>query len=81
MIKEQEWKRVYTSSHSASLADQSVHLYKVYGCLKNKLVCIKAITDHQGLGKVVNIKIHTSNGSLSVAQEDLPLHELSTPNN
>jgi len=48
--------------------------HKVYGCLKNKLDSIKAITNHQGSGNV-NIKIHTSNKSLSVAWEDLPLHK------
>jgi len=56
-------------------------LYKVYGHLKKKLNCIKAITNHQSSGNVINIKIHTSNKSLSVAQVDLPLHNLSTLNN
>jgi hypothetical protein len=47
------------------------NLYRVYGCLRNRLDCIKAITNHPNSRNVVNIKIHTSNESLSVVQEDL----------
>ena len=39
---------------------------------------MKAITDTNGSGNVVNIKIHTSNKSLAMAQEDVPLRELNS---
>jgi hypothetical protein len=37
--------------------------------------------DHPSSGIVFSIKIHTSNESLSVAEKNLPLRELSTLNN
>jgi len=43
-----------------------------------KVYCGKAITDTNGSGNVVNIKIHTSNESLAMAQEDMPLRELNS---
>jgi hypothetical protein len=51
----------------------------LYNCFKGKFSCVKAITDITGAGNVVNIKIHTSNESLAMAQEDVPLRELSSP--
>jgi hypothetical protein len=84
MIKEQEWKRLHTSSHNTYSALAYICLaliglyvlYKLYNCLKGKVNCMKAITDTSGSGNIVNIKIHTSNESLAVAQEDVPLCEL-----
>jgi uncharacterized membrane protein YvbJ len=80
MIREQEWKRLHTSSHNTYSALIYVCLllivlyvlYKLYNFFKNKARCVKAITDANGSGNVVNIKIHTSNESLAVAQEDVP---------
>jgi len=51
-------------------------LYKFYSCFKGKLDCVKANADHQGSKNVVNNRIHTSNESLSVAQDDIPLYKL-----
>lgn len=84
MIKEQEWRRLHASSHNTHSALVYVCLilivlfilYKLYNCLRSKTRCLKAITDATGSGNVVNIKIHTSNESLAVAQEDVPLREL-----
>jgi hypothetical protein len=59
-------------------------LYKLYNCFKmynsckRKAPCVKALTDSNGSGNVVNIKIHTSNESLAVSNEDIPLRELSS---
>jgi len=39
---------------------------------------VQAITDTHGSGNAVNIKIHTSIESLAMAQEDVPLRELSS---
>jgi hypothetical protein len=50
----------------------------MYNCFKGKVRCVKAITDTHGSGNVVNIKIHTSNESLAMAQEDVALRELSS---
>jgi hypothetical protein len=52
--------------------------WKLYDCCKRKLKCIKAITDTNGSENIVNIKIHTSNESLAMYQEDVPLRELTT---
>jgi len=86
MIKEQEWKRLHTSYHNTYSA--LVHiclvlivlyvLYKLYNCFKGTNSCAKAITDTTGSGNVVNIKIHTDNESLVMAQEDVPLRELNS---
>jgi hypothetical protein len=84
MIREQEWRRLHTFSHPTYSALVYVCLllivlyvlYKLYNCFKNKAPCIKAITDATGSGNVVNIKIHTSNESLAMAQEDVPLRDL-----
>ena len=86
MIKEQEWKRLHTSSHNTYSALVYICLvlivlyvlYKLYNCFKGKISCAKAITDTTGSGNVVNIKIHTSNESLAMAQEDVPLRELNS---
>ena len=58
-----------------------VNNVKLYNCLKGKVNCVKAFTDTAGSGNVVNIKIRTSNESLAMAQEDVPLRQLnqSTP--
>jgi hypothetical protein len=77
MIKEQEWKRLHASSHNTYSALVYICLvlivlyvlYKLYNCLKGKISCAKAITDTNG-SENVNIKIHTSNKSLAMAQED-----------
>jgi hypothetical protein len=87
MIKEQEWKRLHTSSHGMyyilayiCLLLIVLHIfYKVYFCLKGKVNCVKAITDTNGAGNVVNIKIHTSNESLAMAQDDVPLRDMNPP--
>jgi hypothetical protein len=87
MIKEQELKRWHTSSHGTYSIFVYVCLllivlyifYKVYTCLKGKVNCVKAITDTNGSGNVVNIKIHTSNESLVMAQEEVPLREMNPP--
>jgi len=84
MIREQEWKRLHTVSHNTysvlvyvCLLILALYiLYKVYTCFKNRVHCIKAITDANGSGNVVNIKIHTSNESLALTQEDVPLRDL-----
>jgi hypothetical protein len=86
MIKEQEWKRLHTSSHNTYSALVYICLvlsvlyvlYKLYNCFKGKISCAKAITDTTGSGNVVSIKIHTSNESLAMAQEDVPLRELNS---
>jgi len=48
-------------------------LYKWYNCFKGKVSCVKTITDTNG--SVVNIKIHTSNENLELAQKDVPWHK------
>jgi hypothetical protein len=86
MIREQECKRLHTSSHNTFSALVYVCLlllvlyvlYKLYNCFTNKAHCVKAITDANGSGNVVNIKIHTSNESLAMAQEDMSLSELNS---
>jgi hypothetical protein len=91
-IREQEWKRLHTTSHTTYSAFVHVCLiliglyvlYKLYNCLKlyecckSKVPCVKALADANGSGNVVNIKIHTSNESLAVGQEEVPLRELSS---
>jgi len=89
MIREQKWKRLHTSAHHmystliyiCLLLIGLYILYKLYSCLKGKTSCVKYLTDATGSGNVVNIKIHTSNESLAVAQ-DVPQQELNlgTPN-
>jgi len=86
MIREQEWKRLHTSAHHTYSALVYICLlliglyilYKLYTCLKGKVSCVKSLTDATGSGNVVNIKIHTSNESLAMAQEDVPLCELNS---
>jgi hypothetical protein len=39
-----------------------------------------AITDANRSGNIVNNNMHTSNVSLAVAQEDVPLQEINAPN-
>jgi hypothetical protein len=55
-------------------------LYKMYTCFKHMAHCIKVITDTNGSGNIVNIKIHTRYESLAMAQEDVPLRELDSQN-
>jgi hypothetical protein len=84
VIKEQEWKRVHMSAHNMYSALVYICLiliglyvlYKLYNCFKDKVSCVKAIADTNGSGNVVNTKIYTSNESLAMAQEDVPLCEL-----
>jgi hypothetical protein len=86
MIREKEWKRLHTSSHNTYSALVYICLlltglcilHKLYNCFKGKVSCVNAITDTHGSGNVVNFKIHTSNESLAMAQENLPLRELSS---
>jgi len=81
MIREQEWKSLHTSSHNTYSALVYIciiliglyMLYKLYNCLNGKVSCIKAVTDTNGSGNILNIKIPTSNESLAMAQEDVPL--------
>jgi len=53
-------------------------LYKSYTYLKGKVNCVKSLIDANASGNVVNLKIHTSNESLAMAQEDVPLRELNS---
>jgi hypothetical protein len=87
IIKEQEWKRLHTSSHNTYYSALVYTclvlivlyvLYKLCNCFKGKISCAKAITDTTGSADLVNIKIHTSNESLAMAQEDVPLRELNS---
>ena len=86
LIREQEWKRLHTSSHNTYSVLVYICLvligicilYKLYTCLKGKVNCVKPLTEAQRSGNVVNIKIYTSYESLAVAQEDVPLRELNT---
>ena len=86
MIREQEWKRMHTSAHNTYSALIYIYLlfiglymlYKLYTCLKGKVNCVKSLTEANGSENVVNIKIHTSNESLAMAQEDVPLRELNS---
>jgi hypothetical protein len=89
-IKEQEQKRVHSSSHSTYsimvyICLVLIRVYTlytlIYGCFKDKLDCTKAITNHQGSRNMINIKIRISNKSLAMAQEELPLHKAPTPIN
>ena len=83
-IREQEWTRLHTSVHHTYSALVYICLLfiglyilcKLYTCLKGKINCVKSRTDATGSGNVVNIKIHTSNESLAMAQENVPLREL-----
>jgi len=87
MIKEQEWKRLHTSSHNTYSVLVYVCLvlivfyilYKLYNCCKGKIRCAKTITNTTGSGNVVNIKIHTSNDSIAMTQDNVPLRELNSP--
>ena len=84
MIREQEWKRPLTSPHNTYSALvyiclRLIGLYtlqKLYNRFKNRVSCVRAITDNNGSGNVVNIKIHNHNESLAMAQEDVPLLDL-----
>ena len=86
MIREQEWKRLHTSSHNTYSALVYICLiliglyilYKLYNCFKDRVCCVRAITDNNGSRNVVNIKIHTSNESLAMAQEHVPLRDLNS---
>jgi len=86
MIREEEWKTLQTSAHHTYSAHVYICLlliglyilYKMYNCLKGKVNCVKFLTDATGSGNLVNIKIHMSNESLSMAQEDVPLRELNS---
>ena len=87
LIQEQEWRRLHNVSHNTYsilvyvclIAIGSYVVYKLYKCVKGKAVCFKGITDATGSGNVVNIKIHTSNESLAITQEEVPLDEISPP--
>jgi hypothetical protein len=88
LIKEQEWRHLHTvSQHKYStlvytcLSIIGLYvIYKLYICCKGKAHYIRSLTDTTETGNVVNIKIHTSNESLAMAQEDVPLRELNSPN-
>jgi hypothetical protein len=81
----QERKWLHTSSRNAYSTFTHVCLlllvlyvlYKLYYCLKNKAHCEKAIADSNRSRNVVNIKIHTSNESLAMAQE-VPFRDLNS---
>jgi hypothetical protein len=92
MIKEQELKRLHAASHTTYstlvyvcsalfvlyVLYKLYNCFKIYNCCKRKAPCVKTLTDSNGSGNVVNIKIHTSNESLAVSNEDIPLRELSS---
>jgi hypothetical protein len=86
MLKDQEWKRSHTVSHDTYSMLVYICLilivlyatYKLYKCLKKRVGCVRAIAVTSGSGNVVNIKIHTRNESLAVANEDIPLRELNS---
>jgi hypothetical protein len=88
MILEQEWKRLHETSQSSYsvlvyvcfLLIGLYVIYKLYNCLKGRVDCIRAITDANRSGNVVNIKIHTSNENLAIAPEEVPLQEINVPN-
>ena len=56
MIREQEWKRLHTSSHNMYSALVYICLiliglyvaYKLYNCLKHKVNCVNASTGTNG---------------------------------
>jgi hypothetical protein len=83
MMREQELKGLLTSSHSRYSVFIYIYLiliglyvlYKLYNSFKGKVSCVKTITDTNGSGNVVNIKIHTSNESLALAQKNVPWHK------
>jgi hypothetical protein len=50
----------------------------LYNCFKDKVSCVKVITDANGSGNVVNIKIHTDDESLAMVQQNVPLRELNS---
>jgi hypothetical protein len=87
MIKDQEWKRLHTVSHD--MYSMLIYIclilivlyvtYKLYNCLKGRVGCVRAIGDTNRSGNVVNIKIHTGNQSLAIANEAIPLRELNSP--
>ena len=91
-MREQEWKRLHTSNHTTYSAFVYVCLilivlyvlyklyncFKLYNCCETKLPCVKALADANGSGNVVNIKIRTSNESLTVGQEEVRLRDLSS---
>ena len=87
MIREQEWKRLHTSAHNTYsvlvyvclIAIGLYVVYKLYNCFKGRVNFVKVITDTAGSGNIVNIKIHTSNECLAMAQEDVPLQDLKQP--
>ena len=54
-------------------------MYKLYNCLKEKVSCKQVFTDTNGPDNLVNVKIHTSNKCLAMAQGDMPLGKLNLP--
>jgi hypothetical protein len=65
---------VEKTSHCLTQLVTLIGLYvtcKVYKCLKGNVGCARVTSDASGSGNVVNIKIHTSNESLSIANEDI----------
>ena len=72
MIKEQEWKRLHAVSHTIYstlvyvclalivlyVVYKLYNCFKMYNCCKSKAPCVKAFTDSNGSGNVMNIKIH-----------------------
>lgn len=84
IMKEQEWKRLHTVSHNkysvlVYICSTLIRLFatcKLYNCFKGRVVCAKATADANGPGNVINIKINTSNASLAIDNEDVPLREL-----
>jgi hypothetical protein len=87
LISEHEWCSLHLASHSTYsalvyvclIAIALYVLFKLYTCVKPKVPCSKAISDTNRSGNVVNIKIHTSNESLALAQEEVPLWDLNPP--
>jgi hypothetical protein len=87
LIKEHEWNRLHTASHNSYSVLVYVCLiviglylvFKLYTCVKGKAKRLRGFAEAIGPGNVVNIKIHTSNKSLAIAQEEVPLDELNSP--
>ena len=56
MIREQKWKRLHTSSHNTYSALVYICLiliglyilYTLYNCFRNRVSCVRAITDNNG---------------------------------
>jgi hypothetical protein len=84
LIRKNEGNRLHAASHTshsllvyACLIVLGLWLtFKLYACVRRKAKCFKNLAEATGAGNVVNIKIHTSNESLALAPEEVPLTNL-----